>query len=416
MKKCLTLLGLVLLANVSAQFNCVTDKKMKQFYGKNPQAFLHQKDLYNYLSSKNTNTGKNTQTVITIPIVVHILYKNAVQNISDVQITSQIAVLNQDFRKLNADSNNAPDVFKPVRSDMEVMFCLATKNPSGNITNGIVRKSVSNNFNFEEDYFKSVGSVAWDPTKYLNIWVGNPNDPNLGGWSSVLADVGNSDDGIGMNYTTFGTIGTAIFPYNKGRSMTHEVGHYLGLLHPFGEDTDVPPNSANCGTPSFDDFCADTPATYYPYSGSPTFPNNTYTCTPTSSGAMFMNFMDYTRDEVKVMFTNDQKTIVTNTLAGPRASLLNSNGCSSVLGVHEVEKVNSITIFPNPSSQYISIASPLMKINTAEIFNSEGRLVKKAEIKNETYKIDVRDLASGVYFVRTYNNYDFVKSMKFIKK
>jgi hypothetical protein len=102
-------------------------------------------------------------------------------------------------------------------------------------------------------------------------------------------------------------------------------------------------------------------------------------------------------------------------MAGPRASLLNSNACS-FLSVNDIEKANSINLFPNPTTQYISIASPLTKINEVEIFNSEGRLIKRVSINNETDKIDVRDFAAGVYFVRTYNEKAFVKSMKFIKK
>lgn len=180
-------------------------------------------------------------------------------------------------------------------------------------------------------------------------------------------------------------------------------------MHPWGEDGSL------CGTLDNDDGCADTPATNNPHFGGNAFPDNTNTCVASANGAMFMNFMDYVTDEEMAFFTNDQKTIKTNTMAGPRASLLNSNACT-FLSVNDVEKVNSINLFPNPTTQYISIASPLVKINEVEIFNSEGRLVKKASINNETDKIDVKDFAAGVYYVRTYNNNDFIKSMKFIKK
>ncbi len=412
MKKILLMAVGLLTANVSAQFECMTDKKMKEFYKNNPQGLKAREDLYKYLSNKN-NLSKNTQTVVTIPIVVHVLYKNEVQNVSDAQIASQIAVLNQDFRKANADFNNAPAVFKPVGSDMQVMFCLATKDPNGNPTTGIVRKSIPSNFNFDDHYYDSSGSLPWDNTKYLNIWVGKPNYASVGGWSSMPDGAEGPSDGIAINYRVFGTMGTAESPYNKGRCTTHEVGHYLGLWHPFGGDINGTPTNTLCGV--VNDFCADTPATYYAYFGAPTFPDNTYMCTPTADGAMFMNFMDYTRDAVKVMFTNDQKTLVTNALAGPRASLLNNNACS-VLATSEVEKVDKINLFPNPTTQYISIASPLMAINEVEVFNTEGRLVKKASIKNETDRINVSDFPSGIYFVRTYKDKKFIKSMKFIKK
>ncbi len=125
--------------------------------------------------------------------------------------------------------------------------------------------------------------------------------------------------------------------------------------------------------------------------------------------------MDYVTDTEMAFFTNDQKTIKTNTMAGPRASLLNTNACS-FLAVNDLEKAASINLFPNPTTQYISIASPLVRINEVEIFNSEGRLMKKVSVKNETDKIDVNDFAAGVYYVRTYNGTEFIKSMKFIKK
>ncbi|WP_228448950.1 zinc-dependent metalloprotease [Chryseobacterium mulctrae] len=214
---------------------------------------------------------------------------------------------------------------------------------------------------------------------------------------------------MSLGYKYFGTTGAAEYPYNGGRTATHEIGHYFGLLHPWGEDDSL------CGTPDNDDGCADTPAIDYPHGGGNVFPDNSNMCTPTANGAMFMNFMDYVTDTEMALFTNDQKTIKSNTMSGPRASLLNSNACS-FLSVNEVEKANSINLFPNPTTQYISIASPLAKINEIEIFNAEGRLVKKAFIKNETDKIDVKDFAAGVYYVRTYNDKNFIKSMKFIKK
>lgn len=102
-------------------------------------------------------------------------------------------------------------------------------------------------------------------------------------------------------------------------------------------------------------------------------------------------------------------------LVQEQASLLNINACS-FLAVNDLEKATSINLFPNPTTQYISIASPLVKINEVEIFNSEGRLMKKVSVKNETDKIDVNDFATGVYYVRTYNGKEFIKSMKFIKK
>ena len=414
MKKILIFAAVSLMAMMNAQRGCATYEKLEQFYIQHPEAKLAEKDLDHFLKNNKPSTSAK-KTVVTIPVVVHVLYKNATQNISDAQIQSQLAVLNADFRKTNADfSTVVPPVFQSVASDMEIAFCLATKDPNGASTTGIIRKPVASSFLFDDNYYNGAlgGDYAWDTTKYLNIWVGAFTDQDLLGWAYPPIAAGYANDGLCITYTAFGTMGTATPPYNKGRTATHEIGHYFGLNHIWGSSNSYP---VTCGTALNNDGCADTPATSGPYFGSPVFPDNTYVCTPTASGAMFMNFMDYVNDASMAMFTNNQKTIAQNALIGPRASLLNSNACS-FLAVNEVEKAESINIFPNPTTQFISIASPLVKIDEVEIFSSEGRLIKRAVIKNETDKIDVRDFANGVYYIRTYKGKDFVKSMKFIKQ
>ncbi len=416
MKKILLLLTSTFLLSAYGQRTCGTDKKMAAFFAANPEAAANKQVLRDFLVNNQSQVNRKAG-VITIPVVVHVLYKNSAQNVSDAQIASQIAVLNNDFRKLNADFNTVvPSAFKSAGADLELAFCIATKKPDGSSTNGIERKSVPSSFTFGNDYYKSNGLAAWDPTKYLNIWVGKFDgfDENGDPWSGTLGfaylpdAAGLPYDGLCIGFDSFGTTGTATSPFNKGRTGTHEIGHYFGLNHIWGDEEN------SCGTTAGNDGCADTPATKRPYFDKPTFPTNQYACTTTANGSMFMNYMDYVDDAAMAMFTNNQKTITQNTMAGPRASLLNSNACS-LLAVGEVEKANSINVFPNPAVNYISIASPLMKINEVEIFAIDGKLVKQANIKNETDKIDVKNLPSGTYFVRTYDNGNFIKSMKFIK-
>jgi len=415
MKKILLTLVSVLSLSAYGQRTCGTDKKMAEFYAANPQAKANREALKDYLVH-NDYASSRRAGVVTIPVVVHVLYSSTAMNISEAQIASQIKVFNDDFRKLNADFNTVvPSYFQGNAADMELAFCMATKKPDGSTTTGIERKSVTANFNFDDNYYKTSGLVAWDPTKYLNIWVGNMSADYLG-WAYLPDSAGAAYDGLAIGYKQFGTTGTVVYPYNKGRTATHEIGHYFGLEHPWGsvEDYGNSPVKSNCGKTGWDDFCADTPATYYPHFTKPTNVN-IYTCVSTNNGAMFMNYMDYVQDNQMAFFTNGQKTIAQNTMVGPRASLLNSNACSSTMGVDDVEKSNSINIFPNPAVNYISIASPLVKINEVEIFGNDGRLVKRANIKNETDKIDVKNLPVGTYYVRTYDNGNFIKSMKFIK-
>ena len=413
MKKILLTLVSVLSLSAYGQRTCGTDKKMAEFYAANPQAKANREALKNFLVNNDYKSKK--AGLVTIPVVVHVLYSNTTMNISDAQIASQLTVLNNDYRKLNSDfSTIVPAGFQGVAADMELAFCMATKKPDGSTTTGIERKSVASGFNFDDNYYKTSGLVAWDPTKYLNIWVGNMSEDYLG-WAYLPDSAGAAYDGLAIGYKQFGTIGTATYPYNLGRTATHEIGHYFGLEHPWGsvEDYGASPVKSNCGKTGWDDFCADTPATYYPHFTKPTNVN-IYTCVSTTLGAMYMNYMDYVYDRQMAMFSNDQKTIAQNTMAGPRASLLNTNACS-FLAVDDVEKSNSINLFPNPAVNYISIASPLVKINEVEIFGNDGRLVKRANIKNETDKIDVKNLPVGTYYVRTYDNGNFIKSMKFIK-
>lgn len=419
MKKYLLIVILLLFQIFLAQRTCGTPQKMSNFFKANPDKVEYSKELRKFLeTSRNLKRQSKVTSVITIPVVVHVLYKNSIQNISDAQIQSQLTVLNNDFRKLNSDfSTVVPAAFQSYGADFEIAFCLATKDPNGNATTGIIRKSIPSSFVFDDDYYKPQGDLAWDTTKYLNIWIGEFTDTTLLGWAYLPDAVDATDsngyyfDGLCIGYKYFGTIGTATAPYNKGRTATHEIGHYFGLNHPWGEDGSI------CGNSNNDDGVQDTPGTNNPYYGTPVFPNFDNVCDVTTypSGAMFMNYMDYVDDVNMAFFTLGQKNIAQNTLAGPRASLLNSNACTT-LSVFDSEKISKIVLYPNPSSQYISVSSPLANFDGIEIFDNSGKLVlSKSKIQSQE-KIDIKFLPSGLYFVRVYSNSTLLKSDKFIKK
>jgi len=256
--------------------------------------------------------------IITIPVVVHVVYNNAEQNISDEQIKTQIDVLNKDFRKQNADINNVPDAFSNLAADSRIEFQLARRDPDGNSTDGITRTETHlDGFVYDGDVepIKSTangGIDAWPADKYLNIWVCKLNGGLLG--YAAFPETPLSKDGVVIGYSYFGTTGTATSPFDKGRTTTHEVGHWLGLLHIWGDD------AGGCNR---SDGVDDTPNQAGHNYGKPQFPQ--VTCSNGPNGDMFMNYMDYVDDDSMMMFTNGQAARAEATLYGPRSSILTSD-------------------------------------------------------------------------------------------
>jgi hypothetical protein len=267
-----------------------------------------------YLQQGN---AKAPGVLYTIPVVVHVVYNTTSQNISDAQIQSQINILNQDFRKLNSDVSLVPSAFASLAADAQIEFCLATVSPTGASTNGIVRRQTtvtSFSSNNAVKFTAQGGSDAWNTGQYLNLWVCNLGGGLLG-YAQFPGGAANTD-GVVCNVTAFGNTGTAAAPFNKGRTATHEVGHWLNLRHIWGD--------ANCGS----DLVNDTPTQQTSNYGCPTFPK--VTCSNGPNGDMFMNYMDYTNDACMYMFSSGQKSRMLALFAtgGARASLTTSTGCS----------------------------------------------------------------------------------------
>lgn len=246
-----------------------------------------------------------------IPVVVHILYKVDDDNISGAQVASQIDVLNQDFNRQNSDVINVPLPWSGLVGNAHIKFKIATIDPNGEMRSGIIRKRTEVDFFGQDDGMKfsaSGGSDAWDTDQYLNIWVCNLADGLLG---YAQFPGGPSDtDGVVVQTRAFGTVGTASAPFDRGRTTTHEVGHFLNLRHIWGDTEDC------SGT----DHVSDTPRQKHPNYGTPTFP--TISCNNGPHGDMFMNYMDYVNDAAMFMFTAGQVARMRATLAGPRSNLV----------------------------------------------------------------------------------------------
>jgi hypothetical protein len=272
-----------------------------------------------YAASQAGAAQRSTAAIsVTIPVVVHVLYSTASENISDAQIQSQIAVLNEDFHKLNADANKTPAAFAGLAADPGIQFVLAKRSPSGTATTGIERKSSTTTSWGTADKIKKAstgGLDAWPAGQYLNLWVGTIGGGILG--YAQFPGGAAATDGVVISPVYFGRTGTVTAPYNLGRTGSHEVGHWLNLNHIWGDD-----GTACTGT----DNVADTPNQADENYGKPVFPQ--VSCSNGPNGDMFMNYMDYTDDAAMYMFSTGQSTRMNALFAsgGSRASLLTSQG------------------------------------------------------------------------------------------
>ena len=265
-----------------------------------------------------TLAPRTAEPLVTIPVVVHVLYRLGAQNISDAQIQSQIDVLNEDYRRMNADTTSTPVAFQPVATDVNIEFCLASIDPDGNPTTGIERREVStSNIGSSSNYYLtgSGGLNAWNASQYLNIWVCEINGGILGFAQPPGSPA--TFDGIVIQHRYFGRTGFVSSPFNRGRTATHEVGHWLGLRHIWGD-----------GGCSVDDGVLDTPVSDAANYSCPT------THSSCSSLDMVQNYMDYTDDFCMNIFTAGQAFVMQNTVVLERAGLLSSDGCngSSCIG------------------------------------------------------------------------------------
>ncbi len=285
--------------------------------------------------------GNRSQSVVTIPVVVHVIWHDPSENLSDAQIFSQLDVLNEDFRKHNADTGVVRPLFAPLAGDAQIEFCLAQRDPQGNATNGITRTySTVPDWGCDDSmkYSANGGADGWPGADYLNIWVCKLNCANGYAYYPGTPD---PIDGVVMHYYVFGRTGNVAFGYH-GRTCDHEVGHYFGLYHTFdytglceGSDT------SNCGTEG--DYVCDTPADITPDFGCPPFVNDCAD-TPVDNPDQTENYMDYGDDDCRVMFSLGQIERMRGYLFTDRISLLTSLSCvpptgnyfdAGVLGLEE---------------------------------------------------------------------------------
>jgi len=337
---------------------CATDEYNKMLLKDNPnmmgsEAFekkLSKQIQLNKLRSTSINSAASRRIVYTIPVVVHVIHNGEAigvgPNISDAQVLSQIQVLNEDFRRMSGTNgfNTHPD-----GADVEVEFCLAQQTPDGCVTNGINRidmSATSTSWSGPDGNTDTVLKPAtiWDASKYLNIWSVNFLASGLLGFAQFPGGPATSD-GVVVGYQYFGTDEdpSVTLPsagvFNLGRTMTHEVGHYLGLWHTF---------QGGCAEVDGGDFCADTPAVASSSSNANICNTGNDSCpTPAGFPDMVENYMDYSQDSCMNVFTNDQKARVIATITGAanRPTTITSNVCTPLASVNDDGSVEIEGIF-----------------------------------------------------------------------
>jgi hypothetical protein len=263
----------------------------------------------------NARRAQAPAGVVDVSMVVHVVTRNPAQ-ITDAQVHSQVQVLNEDFQALNADLGKVPGVFHGVIGNPEIRFALATIDPDGKPTTGITRTPTTvTRFSSADDGVKSAatgGHDPWDTSVYLNLWVAVIFDPSIGDLLGYAQFPGltPATDGVVITPAAFGRGGTAVAPFDLGRTAVHEFGHFFDLRHIWGD-------RVGCVG---DDLVADTPQHEMPNYNKPIFPH--VTCHNAPNGEMFMNYMDYVDDDTMMMFTKGQIARIRAALAGPRSGLI----------------------------------------------------------------------------------------------
>ena len=301
-----------MLSFVPPRRRCGTMQVHYRLLEQDPNFRLRQAELERRVDRRLAADTALRAGVTTIPTVVHVVYKTKAERISAAQVKSQITALNKDFGATNPDKSKVPPVWQGLVTDARVQFALATKNPAGKKTSGIVYAPTKLTSFYEDDAVKSKaagGADPWPADRYLNIWVCSLSGGLLG--YAQFPGGPSRTDGIVILNQAFGTKGTATAPFHLGRTTTHEVGHWLNLRHIWGDTEDC------SGT----DFVVDTPNAQGPNYGNPQFPH--VSCQNGPNGDMFMNYMDYVDDEAMLMFTAQQVVRMQASLDGPRSGIGN---------------------------------------------------------------------------------------------
>lgn len=425
-KSLLTSIGVFIISCLQAQdvsHSCGFDHWRHQIHQQNPDQLREMDDRYaEWLERAREYAQHRDDEVYQIPVVFHIVHNIPDQNLADSVVYSQLEVLNEDYRRQNANAIETRAEFLPVAADVGIEFVLAEHDPQGNPTDGIVRVETDRE-NFEMDLFSEEntldevkfsatgGSDAWDTESYLNIWVCNISGGFLGqifglayppadvpNWPEEMAAPSAGAEGVIIHFTTLGRNNPAhmlddVEGNDQGRTLVHEVGHYLGLRHIWGDAT--PFVGDGCAE---DDGFADTPNCVAADNFQCNHQANTCVDEPEDFVDMVENYMDYSPDLCMNMFTQEQADMMRFVLTEFRPGLLNSDA----VGVDEYAVNEQIEVFPNPANEQITVRFT-DRIDRVELLDLTGRSIGEFSSVNANHlEIPVQQHTPGTYFLRVH--------------
>ncbi len=448
MQKILSAMALFFAATAFAQQHqkCATIDAIQAFEEKNPGYKSRANSAFNAakaFSQHHAAQRSSHDTVYRIRTVFHVVYTKPEENLDDSVILSQLRVMNEDFRRRNPDTVRTRDIFKPFADDAGIEFFLAEEDPEGNPTTGITHTAGSPAPSFFGGYSPgtddvkkaSLGGVnPWPTDRYLNIWVCNlfgglgvlgyafPPAAPLPNWGTQNPNGDSTVQGVVLHFSAVGANNPApIAPQaDGGRSATHEIGHYLGLRHIWGDDQDFFGINCRCaGDPNGgDDGVDDTPDAKCPSQQDCDTTRNT--CPDPNMDQDYPdqieNYMDYSDDDCLNMFTKGQIALMRSViqLYRPGIAELTVNTTSGIKQIGITS--NDFVVFPNPASSILNIATTgASSINEVMIYNAQGSLVHQSKVAESNFNLNISEWNAGVYFavLKTENS---VATKRFVKQ